>query len=87
MCILLVKDYPMGKKTKPYSLMMSGAKLFEIPRVVFKKKCYKGYKLSKNKVQWLDLTLWLWPTLIGLLFASTVQMQIFRLSSSFLSHV
>jgi hypothetical protein len=35
MCILLVKDDPMGKKTKPYSLMMSGAELFEIPRVVF----------------------------------------------------
>jgi len=28
----------MGKRTKPYSLMMSGAKLFEIPRVVFLKK-------------------------------------------------
>jgi hypothetical protein len=35
MCILLVKDYLMGKKTKPYSLMMSGAKLFEIQRGVF----------------------------------------------------
>jgi len=33
-CILLVEDYPMGKKTKPCSLMMSQAKLFEIPRAV-----------------------------------------------------
>jgi len=61
----------MGKQTKPYSLMMTGANLFEIPRA----KCYKGYKLSKNKVQWLDLTLRLWPALIGLLFASIVQMH------------
>jgi len=38
MCILLVKDYPMGKKTKPYSLRMTGAKFFEIPRALFLKK-------------------------------------------------
>jgi hypothetical protein len=72
MCIMLVKDYPMGKKTKPYSLEQSSLKFQES---VFFKKCYKGHKLSKNKVQWLDLASRLWPTLIGLLFASTVLMH------------
>jgi hypothetical protein len=31
---VLVKDYLMGKKTKPYSLMMSQAKLLKIPRIM-----------------------------------------------------
>ncbi len=35
MCILLVKDYPMGKKTKPYSLMMSGQSSLK-----FQEKCF-----------------------------------------------
>ncbi len=34
-----------------------------------------GHKLSKNKVQWLDLAFQLWPTLIGLPFASSIGMH------------
>ncbi len=33
-CILLIENYRIGKKTKPCSLMMSRAKLFKIPRVM-----------------------------------------------------
>ncbi len=66
----------MGKKTKPYSLMMSRVKLFEISRVVGSfLESFRGDKLSKNKMKWLDLALQLWPMLIGLHFASTFQMH------------
>jgi hypothetical protein len=34
MCILLVEDYPMGKKTKPCSLMMKKIKLFKISKAM-----------------------------------------------------
>jgi hypothetical protein len=33
MCILHVEDYPMGQKTKHYSLMMNQARPFEISSV------------------------------------------------------
>jgi hypothetical protein len=33
---------------------------------------FKGHKMSKNKVQWLDLTSHLWPALVGLLMARTI---------------
>jgi hypothetical protein len=33
---------------------------------------FKGHELSKNKVQWLDLASWLWPTLKDLPFAKMV---------------
>jgi len=36
-------------------------------------KSFKGKLLSKNKVQWLDLSFCLWPTLIGLPMARIVQ--------------
>jgi hypothetical protein len=38
-------------------------------------KSFRGHKLSKNKMQWLDLVLRLWQALIGLPFASIVQMH------------
>jgi hypothetical protein len=33
---------------------------------------FKGCELSKNKVQWLDLSSWSWSTLKGLSVAKTV---------------
>jgi hypothetical protein len=36
---------------------------------------FRRHKLSKNKVKWLDLTSQLWLMLIGLSFASTIQIH------------
>jgi hypothetical protein len=33
MCILHIENYPMGQKTKHYSLMINRARPFEIPSV------------------------------------------------------
>jgi hypothetical protein len=38
-------------------------------------KSFKGQMLSKNKVQWLDLTSHLWPLLLELPLAKTVQIH------------
>jgi hypothetical protein len=48
----------------------------------------RGHKLSKNKVQWLDLASHLWPTLVGLLLARIIGVhyeisQIFKASVDF----
>jgi hypothetical protein len=36
---------------------------------------FRGQMLLKNKVQWLDLASCLWPPLVGLLLAKTVQVH------------
>jgi hypothetical protein len=51
----------------------------------------RGHKLSKNKVEWLDLASHLWPTLVGLLLARTIGVhyeisQIFKPQLTFLSN-
>ncbi len=58
--------------------------------VVFFFESFKGQMLLKNKVQWLDLASHLWPPLVGLPLAKTIQVHYdfmvkyfkFRLSSS-----
>jgi hypothetical protein len=48
MYILLVKDYPIGKKTKCYSLMMPQARLFKIPSaMVFLLSLLKGISCQR----------------------------------------
>jgi hypothetical protein len=51
------------------------ARLFGIQNVVVFSEPFKGHKLSKKKVQWLNLAPWLWPALIGLPFKTTVGMH------------
>jgi hypothetical protein len=36
---------------------------------------FKGQKLSKNKVQWLNLASHLWPMLVGLSLAKTISVH------------
>ncbi len=36
---------------------------------------FNGQILSKNKVQWLDLASHLWPPLVGLILATTIQVH------------
>jgi len=54
----------------------------EPSKVLWKSKCsglflksFKGQTLSKNKVQWLDLTSCLWPPLVGLALPKTTQVH------------
>jgi len=70
------RGLPYGKEDQTLLINDDWSKVFRNSKsIVLKKKCYKEYKLSKNKVQWLDLTSRLWPMLNGLLFASIVQMH------------
>jgi ABC-type molybdate transport system permease subunit len=57
--------------------MMNQARPFKIPSAtVFSLslfvESFRGHKLSKNKVQWLDLAFHLWPVVVGLLLARTI---------------
>jgi hypothetical protein len=73
---MVVMDYLMGRKIKHYSLMMNLARHSRIPNgVVFFLESFMGQMLSKNKVQWLELASHLWPPLVGLPLAKTVQVH------------
>jgi hypothetical protein len=81
----------MGTGIKHCSLMMRLAKALQNPKwneLFFEP--FKGHEFSKNKIQWLDLTCWLWPLLEGFPFAKMIYthfiviMQFLRLPFSFL---
>jgi hypothetical protein len=56
--------------------MMNPTRHFEIQSgVVFFLNHLRGQMLSKNNVQWLDLTFHLWPPFLELPLAKTIQMH------------
>jgi hypothetical protein len=63
----------METNIKHCSLMINLAKTFQNPKwnKLFLES-FKGCELSKNKVQWLDLSSWSWLALKGLPFAKTI---------------
>jgi hypothetical protein len=73
---MVVVDCLMGRKIKYYSLMMNLTKCWRIPNgVVYFLESFKGKMSSKNKVQWLDLASHLWPPLVRLPLAKTIQVH------------
>jgi hypothetical protein len=71
-CTLHVKGYPWERRPNVvhWRWAKQGPSKFKC-NILFIKS-FKGHKLSKNKVQLLDLTSYLWPTLVGLSLARTI---------------
>jgi hypothetical protein len=82
------RGLPYGKKDQTLFIDDESNNAFRNSKSIrFFWESFKRHKLSKNKVQWLDLTSRLWLALIRLPFASTVQMHFQTIIKFFKPHL